>query len=94
MKATRAADVRRFVDIPNVGPRVAADLAALGLKKPEHLRGRDPMALYRRLCRISGARQDPCVLDTFIAVVDFMNGAKPRPWWDYTAGRKRRFPKV
>ena len=94
MKATRAADVERFMDIPNVGPRMAADFAALGLKKPGQLRGKDPMMLYKRLCRISGSRQDPCVLDTFIAVIDFMNGAKPRPWWAYTAARKKRFPKT
>jgi len=44
--------------------------------------------LYRALCRATGKRQDPCVLDTLLAVVDFMSGAAPRPWWTYTPQRK------
>ncbi|MCK7491764.1 MAG: helix-hairpin-helix domain-containing protein [Comamonadaceae bacterium] len=31
------------------------------------------------------------MLDTFIAAVDFMRGADPRPWWSYTAERKLRY---
>jgi hypothetical protein len=23
-----------------------------------------------------------------------MEGSPPKPWWDYTAGRKRRYPDV
>jgi len=38
----------------------------------------------------TGARQDPCVLDTFIAAIRYMEGAPKRPWWHYTAERKRR----
>jgi hypothetical protein len=30
------------------------------------------------------------VLDTLLAVTDFMRGAPPAPWWHYTAERKRR----
>jgi pathogenicity locus Cdd1 protein len=30
------------------------------------------------------------VLDTFIAAVRYMEGAPKRPWWHYTAERKRR----
>jgi alkaline phosphatase len=29
------------------------------------------------------------VLDTFMAIVDFMNGKSAQPWWKYTAQRKR-----
>jgi hypothetical protein len=38
--------------------------------------------------RITGKRQDPCVLDVFIATVRFIEGAPARPWWHYTAERK------
>ena len=52
------------------------------------------MALYRALCERSGKRQDPCVLDTFMAATDFMRGAAPTPWWRYTAQRKQVYGPV
>ena len=82
-------DVARLEDIPNVGPAIAADFRRLGITSPGELAGRDPYALYDELCRVTGHRHDPCLLDTFIAAVRFMEGAPKRPWWDYTAERKR-----
>jgi hypothetical protein len=90
-KAARAADCERLEQLPNVGPAMAADLRLLGIAHPRELAGHDALALYRALCRATGKRQDPCVLDTFIAAVDFMRGAEPRPWWAYTAQRKAQF---
>lgn len=87
-KARTAAECERLEQLPNVGPALAADLRLLGIAHPRELAGRDAFALYRALCRASGRRQDPCVLDTFLAVIDFMSGAEPRPWWAYTAQRK------
>ena len=81
--------VARLEDIPNVGPAVAADLRQLRITSPAGLPGRDPYALYEELCRITGHRHDPCVLDTFIAAVRYMEGAPKTPWWKYTAERKR-----
>jgi hypothetical protein len=75
--------------IPNVGPRIAADFRKLGLDHPHSLAGEDPYDLYDRLNVLTGVRQDPCVLDTFIAAVRYMEGAPKRPWWHYTAERKR-----
>ena len=83
-------EVARLEDIPNVGPAVASDLRQLGITSPAGLLGRDPYALYDDLCRITGQRHDPCVLDTFIAAVRYMEGASKRPWWKYTAERKRK----
>ena len=37
----------------------------------------------------AGQRHDPCLLDTFIAAVRYMEGAPKKPWWKYTAERKR-----
>jgi predicted flap endonuclease-1-like 5' DNA nuclease len=76
-------------DIPNVGPSIAGDLRRLGIRAPRELAGRDPYALYETLNRATGTRHDPCLLDTFIAAVRFMEGAPARPWWKYTAERKR-----
>ena len=81
--------VARLEDIPNVGPAVAGDLRRLGITSPAELPGRDPYALYDDLCRITGQRHDPCLLDTFIAAIRYMQGAPKRPWWKYTAERKR-----
>lgn len=92
MKAKRAADVRKFTDIPNIGPAMMRDFMQLGMKSPEELKGQNALKMYESMCRISGTRQDPCVLDTYLAAVDFMNGAPPRPWWHYTEQRKKRYP--
>jgi len=82
-------DVVRLEDIPNIGPAVAADLRQLGIRSPGELSGRDPYAMYDELCHITGQRHDPCLLDTFIAAVRYMAGEPKRPWWKYTAERKR-----
>ena len=81
--------ITHLEQIPNVGPAVAADLRRLGITSPGQLLGRDPYTMYDDLCRITGQRHDPCLLDTFIAVVRFMAGGPKRPWWKYTAERKR-----
>ena len=67
--------IARLEDIPNVGPAVAADLRMLGIATPAELPGRDPYALYDDLCRITGQRHDPCLLDTFIAAVRLHGGS-------------------
>lgn len=80
--------VEQLESIPNIGPSLAADLCSIGIAHPHDLPGEDPYALYERLCRVTASRQDPCVLDTFIAAVRFMEGAPAHPWWHYTAERK------
>lgn len=77
-------------DLPNIGPAMAWDLRQLGFQTPDDLVGQDPYAMYERLCKITGVRQDPCVLDIFISVTRFMTGDPPRPWWYYTEERKQR----
>ncbi len=91
MKAKNAKEVWRFKDIPNVGPRISRDFLFLGIREPRDLKGKDAYTLYKKLEKLSGARQDPCVLDTFMAVIDFMGGAPARPWFYYTKERKRKY---
>lgn len=81
--------VARQEDNPNVGPGVAADLRRLGVATPAGLPGREPYALYDDLCRIPVRRHGPCLLDTFTAAVRYTEGAPKRPWWKYTAERKK-----
>lgn len=93
-KAAHADDCVRLDQIPNIGPAMVADLRLLGIERPAQLQGRDAFVLYQQLCAISGERQDPCVLDTLMAAVDFMRGAPARPWWHYTAERKLVYGQV
>jgi hypothetical protein len=87
-KAASAAECRSLEQLPNVGPAIARDLRTIGIRDPSQLVKADALSLYRQLCTTSGKRQDPCVLDTLLAVTDFMRGAAPAPWWAYTARRK------
>lgn len=89
MKNPYRKTVMRLEALPNIGPAMAADLRLLGIEYPKDLTGQDPFALYERLCAETGKRIDPCVLDVFISVVDFMAGGEARPWWAFTARRKK-----
>jgi hypothetical protein len=89
MKATARAAAAKLEDLPNVGKAIAADLRAIGIRAPAQLGGKDPYALYAKLNRVTGTQHDPCVLDTFIAAVRFVDGGPARPWWAFTAERKR-----
>jgi len=88
-KASHIDHCDELEDLPNIGPSIAADLRGIGIARPRQLVGKDPWALYRKLCRQTGRRHDPCVIDTFIAAVRFAEGGPPVPWWHYTAERKR-----
>ena len=94
MKATSAAKVKKFIDIPNIGPAVAKRLLLIGLQSPRQLKNKDPFDLYQKSCKLSKMREDPCLLDTYMAAMDFMNGASRRPWWFYTKERKQHYPKI
>lgn len=83
--------VQVLTDLPNIGPAMARDLECIGIRRPSQLAGLDPLTLYRKLCARTSTRQDPCVLDVFIAITRFMNGEAPKPWWAYTAERKRKY---
>lgn len=81
----------RFTDLPNIGPAAARDFEVLGFSSPSELVGADPLKLYRDLCAATGSRQDPCVLDVFMSVADFLAGGPPQPWWHFTELRKHRY---
>jgi hypothetical protein len=93
-KAETPADCLSLEQLPNIGPALAANLRLIGIREPADLRGKDAFVLYQKLCAATGQRQDPCVLDTFMAAVDFMRGAPAAPWWTYTAQRKALFGAV
>ena len=84
----------RLEEIPNIGPSIADDLRALDIYEPAQLVGKDPYALYRRMTDITGVVHDPCLCDTFIAAVRFMEGGPVRPWWYYTSERKAKLARI
>lgn len=93
-KASHAAACETLEQLPNIGPALAADLRSIGIQRPRDLVGRDALVLYQALCAKTGKRQDPCVLDTFMAATDFMRGAAAAPWWAYTPQRKLLYGQV
>jgi hypothetical protein len=82
--------VKSLLDLPNVGPATAKDLHLLGIERPDQLAGQDPFEMYDRLCNLTHIRHDLCVIDVFLAIVDFANGGRPQPWWHFTEQRKRK----
>jgi hypothetical protein len=76
---------RTLAGLDGIGPAMLADLRLLGVRDVAALARQDPHALYHRLCRLTGARQDPCVLDTFCCAVaqarDPGLPAAQRRWW-------------
>jgi hypothetical protein len=73
--------------LPGIGPNLAADLRALGVRRPADLRRSDPERLYLRLNRLHGERQDPCVLYAFRCAAYAARTPRPRrhllKWWNW-----------
>ena len=86
--STEAISVKSLQTIPNIGPSLAKDLYDLGYREPRDLKNQDPNRMYDRLCEQTGTRQDPCVLDTFMAAVHYANTGEARKWWEFTPERK------
>ena len=83
-------NLAQLEEIPYIGPAIAEDLRLIGFATPSDLPGSDPYRMYDDLCRQTGHHYDPCVLDTFIAAVRYMEGEPKKPWWKYTAERKQK----
>jgi len=73
--------------LPGIGPSLARDLRALGVRRVADLERRDPERLYARLNRLRGRRQDPCVLYAFRCAAYAARTSRPRPellkWWTW-----------
>jgi hypothetical protein len=78
-----------LLELANVGPAVARYLERVGITQTSQLAGRDAIEIYDQMCAASGSRLDPCLLDTVMSAVEQADGGPARPWWDYTAERKR-----
>jgi hypothetical protein len=76
-----------LTSIPGVGPSIASDLYALGIRRVKDLKRKSPERLYERLCDQRGARVDPCVLYVFRCAVYYATATRPKPellkWWNW-----------
>lgn len=77
-----------FQTIPNIGKAMAEDLVRLRIRGIKGLATRDAMEMYEQISKLDGVRHDPCVLDVFMAAVEFAKTGACKPWWKYTPERK------
>ena len=90
MKNPDRQTVAKLEELPNIGKAIAADLRLIGIYQPQDLMGKDPFKLHEELCKATHQKHDLCELDVFMAVIHFMEGGSPQPWWDFTEKRKQR----
>ncbi len=84
--------MRALSDLAGIGRAMLRDFELLGIKSVHHLAHQDGDHLYLELQRITGTRQDPCVLDVFrCAIAQAQNPDLPleqRNWWYWSRLRK------
>jgi hypothetical protein len=89
----RHPDTRTLRHLAGVGPAIEKDFHLLGVHDVPALAASNGDELYRRLCQLTGTRQDPCVLDTFrCAVAQARDPGLPADqsnWWWWSRLRKR-----
>ena len=79
-------------DLISIGPAMLRDFELLRIRSVAQLALQSPENLYAKLNRLTGQRQDPCVLDTFCAAV--AQAKNPRlpaeqcEWWYWSTKRK------
>jgi hypothetical protein len=85
---------RQLADLISIGPAMVRDFELLGIRSVAQLAKQNPQRMYGRLNRVTGQRQDPCVLDTFCAAV--AQAQNPRlpaeqcQWWYWSGKRKKQ----
>ena len=92
MATTASVRGRQLGDLISIGPAMLRDFAQLKIRSVAQLAKQNPQRMYERLNRLSGQRQDPCVLDTFCAAVaQAKNPRLPAEqclWWYWSRKRK------
>ena len=87
-------EIRKLEDLYSVGPATVRDLKLLGITRVEQLAGRDARKLYDRLCKLTGKRCDPCMMDVLSAAIAQAQDPKlpeeKRRWWYWSRIRKSR----
>lgn len=83
---------RRLQDLISVGPAMLRDFELLQIRSVAQLARANPKQMYRRLCQVTGERQDVCCLDVFCAAVaqarDPNLPVEQCVWWYWSRKRK------
>ena len=87
-----AESTRRLEDLISIGPAMLRDFELLRIRSVAQLARQNPKRLHKRLNRLIGQRQDPCVLDVFCAAVAQAKNrrlpAEQCEWWYWSRKRK------
>lgn len=85
---------RQIGDLISIGPAMLRDFERLGVRTVAQLAKQNPQNMYAKLARLTGQRQDPCVLDTFHAAVEQARNprlpAEKCQWWYWSRERKAK----
>jgi Pathogenicity locus len=84
---------RRLKDLRGIGTKMLGDFDKLGIRSVNELKSRDAQKLYDRICKLTGTRQDPCVLDTYRCAIEQARHPdlpiEQRNWWYWSRVRKQ-----
>jgi pathogenicity locus Cdd1 protein len=84
---------RGLADLTSIGPAMLRDFQLLGVRTVAQLACEEPRELYGRLCKITGTRQDACVLDVFTAAIAQARNPELPPGqrqWSYWSRERKR----
>ena len=87
---SRSKAALQLSDLRNIGKAMLQDFALLGITSVDDLARQEADELYSRLAVLTGARQDPCVHDTFAAAIHQARTGEALDWWAFTPLRKAR----
>jgi hypothetical protein len=85
---------RQLGELISIGPAMLRDFELLEIRSVADLARQNPRRMYEKMGRVTGQRQDPCVLDTFCAAV--AQARNPRlaaekcQWWWWSRRRIKR----
>lgn len=74
-------NINELFSLANVGPATFKDLSLLGITTIAQLATQDPDHLYQRIQEITNTKHDPCVWDTFAAIIHEAKTGEKTPWW-------------
>jgi len=84
------AKAQGLAGLRNIGKAMLEDFRILGIESVPQLAAQDADELYARLCKLTGARHDPCVHDVFAAAIHQARTGEALNWWTFSSARKVR----
>jgi hypothetical protein len=85
-------DTRKLKQLRGIGPKMLEDFERLGIHSVAQLRTKDAGQLYKGISDLTGARQDPCVLDTYRCAIEQARDPdlpeERTNWWYWSRLRK------